>query len=489
MADRYQNRQYPADDYGRGGDQHGPARTEEDPLAELARLIGQTDPFSPLGRTNAKAPPQSAPEPYEPAVENDDEPPAPPPGPPSWMRRANVQAQPSMPPRQEFPRQAPPVHPLHRYPQPAEPEEEHQQYAAYPEPTTEDQQPDASRYDEALYGQLEAGEQIYQREAAYPDDPYAYQSDYAGDQEDEAPKRRGGMITVAAVLALAIVGTGGAFAYRTYMGPHHSGEPPIIRADNTPTKIMPAAPDAPAKTLDRMASADGTEKIVPREEAPIDINAKSGGPRVVFPPLNQNANPPPVASVAPGNVPPVSAAPAPTNGTLPITEPRKIRTLSVRGDQMDSGAPSVPPPATKPAAAPAPKTTAALHNPPSQANASANAPMSLAPQTAQPTAGTKMAAANPADLAPSAAPSGGVGYLVQLSAQRSEADAQASYRALQGKFPSVLGSRTPVIKRVDTGEKGIYYRAMVGPFASSDEAAQFCGSLKSAGGQCFVQRN
>jgi cell division septation protein DedD len=89
--------------------------------------------------------------------------------------------------------------------------------------------------------------------------------------------------------------------------------------------------------------------------------------------------------------------------------------------------------------------------------------------------------------APAASASGG--YLVQVSSQRNEADAQASFRALQGKFPAVLGSREPVIKRADLGEKGVYYRAMVGPFGSSDEATQFCGSLKTAGGQCVIQRN
>jgi hypothetical protein len=84
---------------------------------------------------------------------------------------------------------------------------------------------------------------------------------------------------------------------------------------------------------------------------------------------------------------------------------------------------------------------------------------------------------------------GGGSYVVQVSSQRSEADAQASYRALQGKFPSVLGSRPPLIKRADLGDKGVYYRAMVGPFGSSEEAAQVCGNLKTAGGQCVVQKN
>ena len=55
-----------------------------------------------------------------------------------------------------------------------------------------------------------------QRDPAYPDDPYAYQSGY--EEEPEPRKRSSGLMTVVAVLALAVVGTGAAFAYRTYVG-------------------------------------------------------------------------------------------------------------------------------------------------------------------------------------------------------------------------------------------------------------------------------
>jgi cell division protein FtsN len=98
-----------------------------------------------------------------------------------------------------------------------------------------------------------------------------------------------------------------------------------------------------------------------------------------------------------------------------------------------------------------------------------------------------MASTNPTQQAAPVASSGG--YVVQVSSQRSEGDAQASFRALQTKFPSVLGSRAPLIKKADLGDKGTYYRAMVGPFGSQEEASQVCGNLKSAGGQCVVQRN
>ena len=60
---------------------------------------------------------------------------------------------------------------------------------------------------------------------------------------------------------------------------------------------------------------------------------------------------------------------------------------------------------------------------------------------------------------------------------------------MQATYPNVLGTRQPLIRRADLGNKGVYYRAMVGPFSSTEEASQFCGNLKTAGGQCVVQRN
>ncbi len=88
-----------------------------------------------------------------------------------------------------------------------------------------------------------------------------------------------------------------------------------------------------------------------------------------------------------------------------------------------------------------------------------------------------------------APPAGGGGYAVQVTSQRSEADAQAEFRTLRSKFPAQFGGREPIIRRADLGAKGVYYRALVGPFASADQAAGMCSSLKAAGGSCIVQRN
>jgi hypothetical protein len=494
MAERYQDRPFPADDdYDHGDDRYASDKGESDPLAELARLIGQTDPFGSMGRANSPLQSRASEhDQYELPPAADEVPAA---GPPSWMQRAAVrQEAPPPPPPQDYPSS---VHPLHRYAAQVAPEPDYQAAPTLPY-ADDDHDPDPARYDEALYGALDSGAQDTQHDPVYADDAYAYQDGYDDDAGDQLPKRRGGMATVVVVLALAVLGTGAAFAYRTYIGSPRTGEPPIIRADTGPTKIVPAPGDGSSKLPDRMAAGDGIEKIVPREETPLDINAKSG-PRVVFPPLNQNGNPPSMASVAPSAPPPSNAG----NGTLPNNEPRKIRTFSVRGEQPDGAAvPVAAAPSATAKPAPAVRTAAAARIPPAAANANdstANAPLSLSPQAAAQAAPppaaeprTRVAATAPAQIAPQAAPSGGTGgggYLVQVSSQRNESDAQASFKALQGKFPSVLGSRSPLIKRADLGDKGVYYRAMVGPFGSPDEASQFCGSLKTAGGQCVVQRN
>lgn len=505
MAERYPNRSFPA---GSGYDRDtGPGAPESDPLAELARLIGQTDPFGtkPMSRANLQVQPQVRPADPPPVQDSyhqdsyqetyrdgyqddyyDDSEPAeqPPPAPPSWMQRAARHEAPPPPPHQDDYPSA--VHPLHRYAAPQPPTDA--DYHSDDEFADTGHEPDPSRYDDALYGAYDSGAQQSQHDQAYGDD-YAYDEDEQFDAQPE-PKRRGGMITVAAVLALAVFGVGGALAYRSYTGAARGGDPPIIRADAGPTKIIPAPADASAKVPDRMVVGDGTEKIVSREETPVDPSARPAGPRVVFPPLTPS-------TVVPGAPPAASSA---GTGTFANNDPRQVRTFSVRGDQAASGAPAA---ATPPAATPAPPTAppakpsrvaatnarAGATNPNA---ANANGPLSLAPQPETPAAPepVRVAATNP--VAPAAPPSSGAGggYLVQVSSQLSEADAQASFRSLQNKYPSVLGQQSVIVKRVDLGEKGVHYRAFAGPFTSSEQATQICSSLKAAGGpQCLIQRN
>jgi cell division protein FtsN len=98
-----------------------------------------------------------------------------------------------------------------------------------------------------------------------------------------------------------------------------------------------------------------------------------------------------------------------------------------------------------------------------------------------------MAATSPTQVEPAEqAPAAEGRFLVSVTSQPTEAEAQSSYRAMQRKYPDQLGSRTPIIKKVDKKGGGAAYRALVGPFASREEATRFCTSYSSAGGQCWV---
>ena len=495
MADRYQNRTFPTgNEYDRDAGSH--ASAENDPLAELARLIGQTDPFGarPMSRANLPMQPPARPAEPEPSYDSYAEEPepedVPPPSPPAWMQRAARQEAPApQPPQDDYPAS---VHPLHRYAAshpPAEPDYESDQLFA---DSGHSHEPDLSRYDEALYGGFDSDAQN-QRNQNYVDDGYGYEEDqHFGEQPER--RGRGGMITVAAVLALAVFGVGGALAYRSYTTAARSGDPPIIRADAGPTKVIPAPADAAVKVPDRMGAGDGTEKIVSREEAPIDPNARTG-PRVVFPPLTPNGNAPLPSTIVSAAPPPAAANSA--NGTFANNEPHRVRTLPVRGDQADAGVPAnaPPPPAAVPAK-PAPRATGTTGRPPATNPnaANANAPLSLAPQAESSAAPEpqRVATNTPTQVAPSvpATPSaaGSGSYLVSVTSQPSEAEAQASYRALQGKYPSVLGSQSPIVARGNSKSGSVTYRA--GPsFGSQADAAQFCHSYQAAGGQCWVVKN
>jgi len=108
---------------------------------------------------------------------------------------------------------------------------------------------------------------------------------------------------------------------------------------------------------------------------------------------------------------------------------------------------------------------------------------------AAPPAAAPVALANPAPASGAAATPASGGYAVQVTSQRSEGEAQSAYRELQAKYPNQLGGREPIIRRADLGDKGIYFRALVGPFASSEQAVGLCSGLKAAGGDCLVQKN
>jgi sporulation related protein len=342
------------------------------------------------------------------------------------------------------------------------------------------------------------------------------QSDDAEDYyDDETPAkpRRSGLVVVLAMVGLVMIGAGGAFAYRSMFGGAilTPSLPPVIKANDAPNKILPNRNDgqAAASNPSGAATPGSPEKLVSREEQPVAIQPPNAPPRVVstIPVL-------PAPGVAPPG-PPAAVAPAPPAApTLPSApgkvaaagqpaplagsgEPKKVHTVTIRSDQVGNGNAAAPAPAP---AAPAPSARPKATEAPARATApkaGGNAPLAIVPvaQGAAPAvepprsrvARTEAPSA-PVATAPAAAPAAG-GYAVQVTSQRSEAEAQTEFKSLQAKFPGQLGNRQPLIHRADLGDKGTFYRALVGPFASSEAAAAMCSNLKAAGGSCIVQKN
>jgi hypothetical protein len=399
-----------------------PGGRGNDPLAELARLIGQDDPFATVGRQGRGS-----------------------------SRPAGIE------PRDDHP---PPYHGRADYAD----DPHHYDAAGYQAGGYQD-----ARYqDERGYETNEQPQEAYES-GAYYDDGQAQYSD-EGYDEPQPEKRRGGIMTIAAVVGLAVIATGGLFGYRAWTSPSTAGaEPPVIKAEQAPTKVIPAPSSTdsqPSKlAYDRIGDRGG-ERVVPREEQPID-------------PRNAVRMPAPAGSGAPlstGSVlPPL---PGQTQAAVTTgTEPKKVKTETIRPNQTAAGGPAgqparmanvVPQPT-----APAPVATRSLGSP----APTATAPAATAPASPAPAAPTRTANVESGS------------YVVQVASQRSEADAQASFKALQQKYPSVLGSYQVMVRRADLGDKGVYYRAQVGPFATAEQATEMCSNLKSAGGQCIVQRN
>jgi hypothetical protein len=473
--DRYRS------DYSRdyGASQDRPDGTHEpasDPLAELARLIGQSDPFADLKQRRASLA-QNPQDEVRPA--------------PGWLARGPRDEQsgfaedPSAEPYQGY-RAADPSAPAYDdyAPQPASAYAHDQRYAA-----DERYAPDERYADERQEGAAYEASDRYAAEhhadqhgdARYRVAPPAeYESDEYYDDGHLPPRgegegarsagRRGGLITIAAVLGLAVIGTAGAFGYRAFTGGSSSSTPPIIKADPTPAKSAPATASADTQDKpfqDRVGAPGGvqTERVVPREETPV---------AQPVPPPTAPWPTTPARVIGPGN----ATATPPAATTAPAAEPKRVRTVTIKQETGDTTRPT----GTVPPAAPAtPSRSTATKQP-------AGAPMAIAPGTPAPDAVTPPARVQTTRIAPPAAATEGA-YVVQVSAQRTEGEAQASYRSLQQKYPAVLSGHEASIRRADLGDKGVYYRAQIGPFANAAAANQFCDSLKSAGGQCIVQKN
>lgn len=474
---------------GDGSEPRGGPRAGTDPLEELARLIGRDDPFADLRRDGPQSPQRSEP-PMRPEVTARPEPTAAPQreeaAAPNWPGRERGGPRRDVADEPMVRRNDPGDWRAGRYrdqvgrEEPAEPE-----HFAEPERYAED--PGDPRYGYDRSSGYPEGSYETPYDAALPvardydtDGDYADEQMSDGDEAYEPQERQNGSRkTVLAVIGIIALLVGGAFAYRALTTPRDPSQTPVIVADRSPSKIVPVGQTADGQSnkliYDRVADKpQDSGDLVSREERPVDV--RNATPRVVFPGAGTGtgANQQPRDQMLGASGPAPSAA-----ATGAANEPKKVKTLTIKPDQV--GATDTADASSAWPAAPSAHSAASTPPPAPVSTRSTQRQAAVTPETTESTAPPPRAAA-------SRAPEAG-GYLVQLFSGKSETEAQDQFRALQGKYQNLLGGRQPIIRRADLGDKGVFYRAQVGPFATNELANQFCENLKTAGGKCIVQRN
>ncbi|MCE9649326.1 MAG: SPOR domain-containing protein [Parvibaculum sp.] len=148
------------------------------------------------------------------------------------------------------------------------------------------------------------------------DDYYTYD---ATDDEDEGRRRP---IVVLAIVALIVVFAGVVFlAYKQGLKQGAQGNPPIIRADDSPSKVAPVNPGGmeiphqDRSVYDRLSGAGDntqpdTEHLLPKAEEPMSMGEPA--------PATPSAPPPPSAVT---EAPPVQPAPVGPVEMTPSTPP------------------------------------------------------------------------------------------------------------------------------------------------------------------------
>jgi cell division septation protein DedD len=268
-------------------------------------------------------------------------------------------------------------------------------------------------------------------------------------REPAAYNRRGkrimtGLVAVAAVLGFGVVLV---YAYNKGKQDGTGDAPPVIQAQEGPSKIRPESPggmNVPNRDkevfnrLETDAQGSTVERLLPPPEKPMTPPAP---PPEAVPQDVARSEP---AAGTEGNVavplaPPVAPPPA---------APRDIKPLAVT--------PPKPPPTPPAAATPA-------------APARDVAATSPAPQRKPATSAGR--------------------YNVQMASLKSRAAVQQNWTTLQRQHSDLLGKLELNIQSVQlSGGRGTYYRMQAGPLASRAQARALCESLKSRKQGCIVVR-
>ncbi|MDR3464280.1 MAG: SPOR domain-containing protein [Beijerinckiaceae bacterium] len=383
--------------------------------------------------------------------------------------------------------------------------------------------------------------------AALPAEQQTWEQSGPAARSYPAQRSRRPVYAMVAVILVGVVGIGIAFAYKgKNSGPR---EVAMIKAVPGPAKIQPpadASADQPAhdgSVLDNSQQPAPT-KTETHAEQPVDLAENVPTPSReaaagITPIYNFGVSGPNADSAAPAIG--ASSAPPPvssdTRGVAGDMQPIRVKTRSYRPDgtpipndhipaaAIDSAAAAPAPvktpaaavakastpkaqapaktttraaPAAKPAVSPSVATSkpAVAAKPIVTAARDPDAPTDLTPTNARPVRPVRPAKpVKIADAAEDGVPqsaalateSGGGGFTVQLAAPGSEAEAKQTSARLEQKFASELdGHRLATYKAVSNGKT--VYRVRAGRM-TREQATGLCDKLKASGGSCFIAKN
>lgn len=366
--------------------------------------------------------------------------------------------------------------------------------------------------------------------------------------DDEAPPRRSSRVLPIVVASLAIFGFVVIVYYAYQQGIRAGTEqnPPVIKAEEGPSKVRPASPggmEVPNQGMkvyelgksgtQQAAAPGGVERILPKAEEPMPRPPAPPEPATIAAPASapqpgssqaspSQSGPPSVPAASPSA--PIAAQP-PTPNAASVTPPSTGQSgagQSTSG-QASTVAPSttsgvvVPPPPPLPGSGqPMPPLSETV--PGSAAASKAGGPaVPSAPPPAQPPRDDAQAAAQPRGLmlggrppagatlqqapaAPASPPqaaqraqtaaaapvqAGGNAH-VQLMAGKSAEEANAGWKQISARHKDLLGGLGMETQTVDIAGKGTFYRVLAGPVSKAD-AEKLCSALKGRGQDCIVR--
>ena len=373
-------------------------------------------------------------------------------------------------------------------------------------------------------------EQGYQ-EQGYQEQAYPLQAEQGfGPRDAEAGRSRRPVYVMAATIAVAVIGIGGAFALKGSTS--SPAQIKTIMAAAGPSKVQPPADTDGSKDDGSPAgqTSQAPTKLVNHEEQPVDLtqavqdNAARNPGIATAQATDASSVPVPLspgraqnAEASPGDGPDDqiggfgSGMPAPKKVKVVSVTPEGVILPNDRPPVAAMPAPRQAPAKTSDHAGPVakastpktatPKTTSRVASAPTTIEAAADAadgsapkdltPKDLTPKTLKKTKPQRVASVETAtpEATEAAEPkvTGEGGWAVQLAAPGSEADAKAVSARLGKKFADALSGHQLAFHKAESNGRTVY-RVRVGSL-TKEGADSLCEKLKADQGSCFIAKN